>query len=193
MPEHYLPTHFLAWLANGPAADDQHPLWLPDTGKALVKPKCDILDTTANSGSSGRVSCYSRKAMKLEASKLTTDVLDLTSTDEITNGLLRESVKNSSEIVQMLKCTTDAEKRTMDEIVTNASRMYDLDPTIENKREYISALRRQKELLEQRAVRPSAPSMSSDCVLALDPYDEMYNLENSFNDESVESTTPFSV
>ena len=42
MPEDCFPNHFLSWLTYGPAADNQHPLWFPDTGKAVLKSKADI-------------------------------------------------------------------------------------------------------------------------------------------------------
>ena len=79
MPEDYLPTHFLSWRANDLAADDQHPLWLPDTGTAAMKQKVDILDQPASSASMGRTSAYSRKTQKLERTQSSnTSVLDLT-------------------------------------------------------------------------------------------------------------------
>ena len=62
MPDDWLPTHFLSWLANGPAADDQHSLWIPETAKGVVtKQKADILDCTASSASIGRSSVYSKR------------------------------------------------------------------------------------------------------------------------------------
>ena len=158
MPDDYLPNHFLSWLTYGPAADNQHPLWLPDTGKAVLKIKTDILDSTS-SISMGKSSNYSRKVQRLEAmQKSESGVLDLTTNDDISNRLLRDSVRNSSEIVSLLRTSTDNERITIDALVLNASRMYELDSTEENKAEYIRSLKKQRELLVLRSATPlSAP------------------------------------
>jgi hypothetical protein len=160
MPDDYFPTHFLSWLTYGPAADNQHPLWLSDTGKAVLKIKTDILESTS-SISMGRSSSYSRKMQRQEAmEKSESKVLDLTANDDISNRLLRDSVRNSSEIVSLLRTSTDNERMTIDALVLNASRMYELDSTEENKAEYIRSLKKQRELLVLRSATPlplSAP------------------------------------
>ena len=79
MPDDVLPTHFLSWLAHGSAADDQHPLWLPDTGQAVIKQRVDILDCPASSTSLGRSSAYSRKSQRSDKTQSSESlVLDLT-------------------------------------------------------------------------------------------------------------------
>ena len=203
MPEDYLPTHFLSWLANGPAANDQHPLWLPDTGVAVIKPKLDILDSTASSASMGKSSAYSRKAQRLNKTHgSNTSVLDLTHGEEVSNGLLRESVRNSSQIVSLLKVATDQERQTIDALVHNARSMYELDGTAENKSDYISALQRQKDLLMQRSVKPLAikddAKSFDDIQLKFDEeefvdevfYDGQHSLDDSFTHEPFENETP---
>ena len=145
-----MPTHFLSWLANGPAADDQHPLWLPDTGLAVIKQKVDILDCPASSTSLGRTSAYSRKIQRSDKTS-NSSALDLTQGDEVSNVLLRESVKNSSQIVSLLKGATDPDRQTIDALVLNAHRMYELDSNAANRSDYIKALQRQKNILEQRS------------------------------------------
>lgn len=166
MPDDYFPNHFLSWLTYGPAADNQHPLWLPDTGKAVLKIKRDILDTTTSSISMGK---SSRKVQRLEAmQKSDSNVLDLTLNDDISNRLLRDSVRNSSEIVSLLRTTTDNERITIDALVLNASRMYELDSTEENKAEYIRSLKKQRELLVLRSATP-LPLHAPESALATAP------------------------
>lgn len=195
MPEEYIPNHFLSWLTYGPAADNQHPLWLPDTGKAILKPKADILEPTVLATSIGKSSNYSRKAQRLEAQKSGSKVLDLTQSDDVANGLLRASVNNSSQIVSLLKSTTDPEKINIDAIVLNACKMYELDNNEENKSEYINALKQQRELLNRRASTPIAPVVVAvkqediDCGFDFDDvdveYEGIHNLDNSFTGEFV--------
>ena len=105
------------------------------------------------------MSNYSRKVQRLEAmQKSESGVLDLTTNDDISNRLLRDSVRNSSEIVSLLRTSTDNERITIDALVLNASRMYELDSTEENKAEYIRSLKKQRELLVLRSATPlSAP------------------------------------
>ena len=192
MPDDYLPNHFLSWLSFGPAADNQHPLWLPDTGKAVLKIKRDILDTTTSSISMGK---SSRKVQRLEAmQKSDSKVLDLTLNDDISNRLLRDSVRNSSEIVSLLRSTTDNERITIDALVLNASRMYELDSTEENKAEYIRSLKKQRELLVLRSATPlplhapeSAPATAPVPVAepescAVQDSDEVYDSEYQFEE-----------
>ena len=196
MPEDYLPTHFLSWLANGPAADSQHPLWLPDTGKAVVKVKADILDSTAASNSMGRSSVYSRKMQRGEYKNSTTDtVLDLTKGDEVSNVLLRESVKNSSQILALLKGVSDQERQNVDALVVNAERLYTLTQTEASKQAYISALEDQKELLQLRTLKPLEMKEEIDCKDLNDDFlfDGRSDLDYSFTHESVDTNTPSSV
>lgn len=203
MPDDYFPNHFLSWLSYGPAADNQHPLWLPDTGKAVLKIKTDILDSTTSSISMGKSSNYSRKVQRLEAmQKSDSKVLDLTLNDDISNRLLRDSVRNSSEIVSLLRTTTDNERITIDALVLNASRMYELDSTEENKADYIRSLKKQRELLVLRSATPlplhaqeSAPATApvpvaepESCAVqdSAEVYDSEYKFEelhdNLYND-----------
>lgn len=155
MPEDYLPTHFLSWLANGPTADDQHPLCLPNTGKAVIKMKVDILDSSAASNSLGRSSVYSRKMQRTECMNSAEDtVLDLTKEDDVSNVLLRESVKNLSQMLSLLKGASDQERQNVDALVVNAERLYTLTQTEASKQAYISALEDEKELLKMGSVKP---------------------------------------
>ena len=200
IPVDWLPTHFLSRLANGPAADDQHPLWLPETGKAVIKLKTDILDTTASSTSMGRSSLYSRKSQRLDgAHSSNTTVLDLTKGDEVSNGLLRESVKNSAQIISLLKGATDYERQTVDALVQNAHRMYELDSTQENKADYVRALQKQKDLLvlrsvntldrnKERGISPADEDYSDDFL-----FDATHSLDDSFAHESLCDQTPNSL
>jgi hypothetical protein len=135
-----MPDDFLSWSAFGPAANNQHPTWLPDCAKADTKPKTDILESSA-AVSMGRASCYSRKAQRLEAlGKFDTNVLDLTQNDDVANGLLRASVKNSIQLVSLLQSTTDPEKMRIDALVLNASEMHELESNAESKAVYMDAL-----------------------------------------------------
>ena len=37
MPDFFMPLHFLSWLMFGPANNNPHPSWIPDTCKADSK------------------------------------------------------------------------------------------------------------------------------------------------------------
>lgn len=198
MPEDFLPTHFLSWLANGTAADDQHPLWLPDTGLAVMKQKVDILDCPASSTSLGRTSAYSRKTQRSDKTS-NSSALDLTQGDEVSNDLLRESVKNSSQIVSLLKGATDPDRQTIDALVLNAHRMYELDSNAANRSDYIKALQRQKNILEQRSaslsvVKEEAQEFDdihlNDNFIDDSLFDGKHSLDDSFSHESYEKETP---
>ena len=197
MPENFLPTHFLLWLANGPAADDQHPLWLPDTGLAVMKQKVDILDCPASSTSLGRTSAYSRKTQRSDKTS-NSSALDLTQGDEVSNDLLRESVKNSSQIVSLLKGATDPDRQTIDALVLNAHRMYELDSNAANKSDFIKAIQRQKNILDQRSASFSVVKEKAqefdDIHLHGDfiddsLFDGKHSLDDSFSNESYEKET----
>ena len=200
MPDDFLPTHFLSWLANCPGADDQHPLWLPDTGRAVIKQKVDILDYPASSTSLGISSAYSRKSQRSDKTKSSeSSVLDLTQGDEVSNGLLRESVKNSSQIVSLLKGAADPDRQTVDALVLNAHRMYELDSNSANKSDYIKALQRQKNLLEQRSANFSVVKEETkefDDIQLHDDFiddalfDGKHSLDDSFSHETFEKETP---
>ena len=62
----YIPLHFFSWIKHGPASDNQHPLWIPDTGKPQVKANADILESNDVVSGNGKLSSYSRKAKRLE-------------------------------------------------------------------------------------------------------------------------------
>jgi hypothetical protein len=161
MPEDYLPTHFLSWLANGPASDDQHPLWLPDTGKAVASRKADILDCPTTSTALGKSSLYSRKMQRMEGMRNSNGhVLELTR-DEVSNGLLRQSVNNGAQLVSLLKGDNDQERQNIDALVLNAQRIYELLSTEENKADFFAALQRQKDLLTIRVSKPTAVKVES--------------------------------
>jgi hypothetical protein len=171
-------------------------LWLPDTGKAVVKVKADILDSTAASNSMGRSSMYSTKMQRGEYKKSTTDtVLDLTKGDEVSNVLLRESVKNSSQILALLKGVSDQERQNVDALVVNAERLYTLTQTEASKQAYISALEDQKELLQLRTLKPLEMKDEIDCKDLNDDFlfDGKSELDYSFTHESVDTNTPSSV
>lgn len=63
-------------------------------------------------------------------------------------------MKNSSQIISLLKGSSDPEQKTVDALVLNAHRMYELDGTQENKDNYIRALQKQIDLLALRSVTP---------------------------------------
>ena len=66
MPDFFMPLHFLSWLMFGPANDNPHPSWIPDTGKADLKKKVDVLQTdeTRTNASIGTLSNYGRKILR---------------------------------------------------------------------------------------------------------------------------------
>jgi hypothetical protein len=66
--------------------------------------------------------------------KFDTNVLD------VSNGLLRASVKNSIQLVSLLQSTTDPEKVRIDALVLNASKMHELESNAESKAVYMDAL-----------------------------------------------------
>jgi hypothetical protein len=200
MPEDYLPTHFLSWLANGPAAEDQHPLWLPDTGKPMINKKADILDCPTASTSLGKTSQYSRKMQRLEGMRNSNGpVLDLTQ-DEVSNGLLRQSVNNGAQLVSLLKGANDQERQYVDALVQNAQKMYDLVSTNENKAAFITALQRQKDLLMSRSIKPSVVKeeavVQEECEEEFNEsylFDGSHSLDDSFTHESVDPVIPTSL
>ena len=203
MPVDFIPTHFLSWLKNGPASDNQHPLWIPDTGKAEQKQKADILESSDKLSGNGKLSSYSRKAQRLEASQSKEDsskVLDLTARDDAHSGLLRESVKNSSMIVSLLQGVADQDRKNIDALVMNAAKMYELEPSMKNKDDYVAALRRQKELLVKRSLPPSSIKKTPcreevdqvDCPPFSDDdfdVDHSHNLDVSLTGEPYHSTS----
>lgn len=193
MPDDYIPPHFLSWLAFGPAANNQHPTWLPDTAKAdtKLKAKADILESTA-AVSMGRASIYSRKAQRLESSgKSHSNVLDLTQNDDVSNALLRASVKNSSHLVSLLRSTTDPEQMRIDALVLNAHKMYDLENNAESKAEYMDALKKQREFLLKRSVAPVASAVDVAIDICEDGdfddnnFNGIHNLDSSFSSELI--------
>ena len=202
MPEDFIPLHFLPWLKNGPASNNQHPLWIPDTGKAQLKQKADILDLNENATGSGKQSSYSRKTQRLQLTQKTdgeSKVLDLTAEDA-TSGLLRESVKNSGLIVSLLQGVNDQERKNIDALVLNACKMYELEPNQESKGCYLTALKKQKELLERRVEQPVSVKreptrhgkVASDSQLFSDDEfnPDCHNLDNSLSDEAYLLSSP---
>ena len=162
-----------------------------------MKLKNDILDRTVSSASLGRSSLYSRKAQRLDrANSSNATVLDLTKGDEVSNGLLRESVKNSAQIISLLKGATDHERQTVDALVQNAHRMYELDSTLENKADYVRALQKQKDLLVLRSVKPVERNEEKRSSHAHEDYNDDYlfdathSLDDSFAHESLCDKTP---
>ena len=155
MPVDYIPLHFLSWIKHGPASDNQHPLWIPDTGKPQVKANADILESNDVVSGNGKLSSYSRKAKRLEMNaKNDTEskVLDLSAGDDAITKLLKESFKNSSVIVSQLQGANDQDRKNADALVLNAAKTYELEPHTENKEDYMAALRKQKNLLLTRSL-----------------------------------------
>ena len=155
MPVDYIPLHFFSWIKHGPASDNQHPLWIPDTGKPQVKANADILESNDVVSGNGKLSSYSRKAQRLEMNaKNDTEskVLDLSAGDDAITKLLKESFKNSSVIVSLLQGANDQDRKNADALVLNAAKMYELEPNTENKEDYMAALRKQKNLLLTRSL-----------------------------------------
>lgn len=194
MPDDYIPSHFLSWLSYGPASDSQNPLWLPDTGKAVIKVKSDILESSASSDSIGRSSQYSRKAQRQELSmKSTPKVLDLTQNDEVVTALMRQSVDNSTKITALMSYISDPNRVRVNEIVLNTSRKYGLDNSEENKQEYLKALDDQRKFLDM-----PLPSLVAPVALEVLPKivknyidvneldnDVIHNLDSSFTSETI--------
>ena len=202
MPEDFIPLHFLPWLKNGPASNNQHPLWIPDTGKAQLKQKANILDMNENSTGSGKQSSYSRKTQRLQFSQKTvgeSKVLDLTAAYD-TSRLLRESVKNSGLIVSLLQGVNDQERKNIDALVLNACKMYELEPSQDSKGCYLAAFKKQKELLERRVEQPVSVKkdptrhrkISLDSQLFSDDEfnPDCHNLDNSLSDEAYLLSSP---
>ena len=171
MPVDYIPLHFFSWIKHGPASDNQHPLWIPDTGKPQVKANADILESNDVVSGNGKLSSYSRKAKRLEMNaKNDTEskVLDLSAGDDAITKLLKESFKNSSVIVSQLQGANDQDRKNADALVLNAAKMYELEPNTENKEDYMAALRKQKNLsltrslLQTSAVKEESGSNEKD-------------------------------
>ena len=150
MPVDFIPLHFFSWIKHGPASDNQHPLWIPDTGKPQVKLKADILESNDVVSGNGKLSSYSRKAQRSEMNaKNDTEskVHDLTAGDDAITKLFKESFKNSSVFVSLLQGANDQDRKNADALVLNAAKMYELEPNTESKEDYMAALRKQKNLL----------------------------------------------
>ena len=171
MPVDYIPLHFFSWIKHGPASDNQHPLWIPDTGKPQVKANADILESNDVVSGNGKLSSYSRKAKRLEMNaKNDTEskVLDLSAGDDAITKLLKESFKNSSVIVSQLQGANDQDRKNADALVLNAAKTYELEPHTENKEDYMAALRKQKNLsltrslLQTSAVKEESGSNEKD-------------------------------
>jgi hypothetical protein len=163
-----------------------------------MKQKVDILDCPASSTSLGRTSAYSRKTQRSDKTS-NSSAIDLTQGDEVSNDLLRESVKNSSQIVSLLKGATDPDRQTIDALVLNAHRMYELDSNAANRSDYIKALQRQKNILEQRSasfsvVKEEAQEFDdihlNDDFIDDSLFDGKHSLDDSFSHESYEKETP---
>ena len=155
MPVDYIPLHFFSWIKHGPASDNQHPLWIPDTGKPQMKANADILEPNDVVSGNGKFSSYSRKAQRLEMNaKNDTEskVIDLSAGDDAITKLLKENFKNSSVIVSLLQGANDQDRKNADALVLNAAKMYELEPNTENKEDYMAALRKQKNLLLTRSL-----------------------------------------
>ena len=149
MPANYIPLHFLSWLKNGPASDNPHPLWIPDTGKGNLKQKFDILDPPSGDGTIGTVSNYGRKQQRMLESKEkgpSPTVLDLSASDPDAQ-FMKEYVKNSSAIVALLQDVVDTKLRRINAVVLNAECLYRLDSSERNKSLYLAALEEQREYL----------------------------------------------
>jgi hypothetical protein len=193
MPDDYIPVHFLSWLSYGPASDSQNPLWLPDTGKPVIKVKSDILESSASSDSIGRSSQYSRKAQRQEmAMKSTSKVLDLTQNDEVVTALIKQSVDNSTKITSMISYASNPEKVRLDAIVVNKEKKYAVDKSEKTKQEYLKAIEDQSNFLEipsSSIVAPVAGVVIPEVVNnhiddnELDN-DVIHNLDNSFTSET---------
>ena len=171
MPVDYIPLHFFSWIKHGPASDNQHPLWIPDTGKPQVKANADILEPNDVVSGNGKFSSYSRKAQRLEMNaKNDTEskVIDLSAGDDAITKLLKENFKNSSVIVSLLQGANDQDRKNADALVLNAAKMYELEPNTENKEDYMAALRKQKNLsltrslLQTSAVKEESGSNEKD-------------------------------
>lgn len=168
MPDDYIPLHFLPLLKLGPASDNQNPLWIPDTGKPSKKQSVDILLSTENSLNSK--SSISRKAQRLEAmGSKESKVLDLMPSGDATDELIRVTLKNTTDIVALLQSVNDVERKNADALVINAKEMYTLNPSEDNRLDYIVALTAQKDLILKRH-QPQGPiSPRPDSILTPQP------------------------
>ena len=181
MPPSYIPLHFLSWLKNGPASDNPHPLWIPDTGKGNLKQKFDILDPPSGDGTIGTVSNYGRKQQRMLESKEkgpTTTVLDLSASDPDAQ-FMKEYVKNSSAIVTLLQDVVDTKLKRIDAVVLNAECLYRLDSSEKNKRLYLAALEEQRDYLIPSEIQPVITPVPD----AVNEHAELY--DNDFTTDDI--------
>lgn len=193
MPKDYIPVHFLSWLTYGPASDNPNPLWITDTGKSIVKEKANILDMKVEGSNNGKMSSFSRKAQRLEATQGkagNSKVLDLTTSDDVSNGLLKQSIKNSSMIVKFLERVTDDNGKNIAALVANASKMYDIRPNEQTLQALVEALEEQARflrngLLPQPIVKEEA--MRREEIDGIQSNDDCRNLDVSLDHEILDS------
>ena len=194
MPPNYIPLHFLLWLKNGPASDNPHPLWIPDTGKGNLKQKFDVLDPPSGDGTIGTVSNYGRKQQRLLDSKEkgpASTVLDLSASDP--DALfMREYVKNSSAIVTLLQDVVDTKLKRINAVVLNAECLFRLDASERNKNLYRAALEEQREYLTPSEVYPVLTPVPDAVADHVELYDDDFVTDdinfNSFPSRSLDDS-----
>ena len=122
-------------------------------------------------------------------------VLDLSAEDDAITKLLRENFKNSSVIVSLLQGANDQDRKNADALVLNAAKMYELEPNIENKEDYMAALRKQKNLLLKRsllqtsAVKEKSGSNEEDTPNLQVSDDDGYQFFSNFTSSSANSSS----
>ena len=145
-----------------------------------------------------KLSSYSRKAQRSEMNTKNgteSKVLDLSAEDDAITKLLRENFKNSSVIVSLLQGANDQDRKNADALVLNAAKMYELEPNIENKEDYMAALRKQKNLLLKRsllqtsAVKEKSGSNEEDTPNLQVSDDDGYQFFSNFTSSSANSSS----
>ena len=145
-----------------------------------------------------KLSSYSRKAQRSEMNTKNgteSKVLDLSAEDDAITKLLRENFKNSFVIVSLLQGANDQDRKNADALVLNAAKMYELEPNIENKEDYMAALRKQKNLLLKRsllqtsAVKEKSGSNEEDTPNLQVSDDDGYQFFSNFTSSSANSSS----
>ena len=136
----------------------------------------------------GKMSSCSRKAQRLEATQGkagNSKVLDLT-VDDISNGLLKQSIKNSSMIVKFLERVTDDHGKTIAALVANASKMHDIRPNAETLQSLVEALEEQARFLRNGLLpkpKVKEEAMRSEEIDGIQSNDDCHNLDVSLDHE----------
>lgn len=96
-------------------------------------------------------------------------VLDLTPSGDASDELIRVTLNNTTDIVALLQGVNDIERKNADALVINAKEMYTLNPSEDNRLEYIVALTAQKDLIVKRSQLQRPISPPPDSILTPQP------------------------